>query len=101
MLQAGAGNSVCFLRRGWDYGVHGALQNMFEEEGFLDAVKSAFHVDATNPHDLASGSYFSSVDRLTGCYWSKRQSPNGAGMYSLGEYVNAHPIAVCLSRSAL
>lgn len=58
---------------------------MFEEEGFGAAISGAFPCNPEDPDDLASGAYYRDVDRIARFRWSQRLTPNGAGMYALGE----------------
>lgn len=84
-MQRGAGRSVGWARRGWDFGVQYVLETLFQDDTFRAAADGYSSKNPGNdPDHLLSGSYFRNIDADTGYTWSRRARSDDCGMYVLG-----------------
>ena len=83
-MQARAGSSIRFVRRGWDFGMPNVIKWLHENEEFRQAPDAAHPLDFTDKEGLMGNPYMILLDRACNHCFSARQKASDAGLYVLG-----------------
>jgi len=84
LVQAAAGNSVRYLRRGWDFTLQNVIKWAHEDEEYREAADAAHPLDFNDVDGLVGNMYMHLLDKDCNYVLSKRQSSSDAGIYGLG-----------------
>lgn len=87
-VQAGPGNTVRYMRRGWDFTMQNVIKWFHEDEDFCAAADAAHPLNFKDPDGLVGNLYMNELDRQCNSCLSRRTKASDAGIYGAGMTAN-------------
>lgn len=83
-VQSGPGDSVRYMRRGWDFTMQNVIKWFHEDKDFCEAAQAAHPLDFNDPNGLVGNMYMHELDRQCNHCLSERSRASDAGIYGIG-----------------